>query len=120
MKSDKEIPGAILSLDGYLAKDPEAGKTHDGKEVINLLIGLNGTPVDGKTTEDGKPYRPTWWVRISVWDDLIAPAKKLEKGTFISVTGKIQTREYEEKQYWDMRAESIRIIREAKALELKK
>lgn len=82
---------AIIS--GNLGKDPETRATAGGQSVCNFTIATSE-----QWTKDGQKQERTEWHRIVVWGKQAEHcAKYLKKGAAALVEGKIQTREWEDK-----------------------
>ncbi len=79
---------------GNLGKDPELRETKGGMPVCNLNIATSRRWVD----KDGKTNDETEWHRVIVWGKTAANcAKYLAKGKSCYVDGRMQTREYKNK-----------------------
>lgn len=77
-------------LIGNLGRDPELRYTSSGKAVVNFSLATN----DRRGGEDN-----TEWHRITVWDKTAEScAQYLKKGRTVYVEGRIQTREWEDKE----------------------
>lgn len=72
-----------VTLDGYLCKKPYFRETPLGKEITDILLAVNRR--NGRTD-----YIPciAWWNNARC-------AGKLEVGTHLKITGRIQSREYQ-------------------------
>ena len=80
---------------GHLGQDPECRATADGKWVANLSVATSRKRKDasGQTQED------TEWHRIVMWERNAELARQyLKKGAAIFVEGRLQTREWEDKE----------------------
>ena len=82
-------------LVGRLGKDPEIRFSGDGSPIANFSIATNETWKD----KEGNQQEKTHWHNIVVFG---ASAEKyiqpyVKKGTLISVEGKLQTRDWEDK-----------------------
>ena len=120
MKTEaREIPGAIIVLDGYLRKEPEMRVVSEKATVTDLLLFLDGDAVEGQKTDTGYPYRPSVPFKISCWSnakndgkelDLSIVANNFENGDFISVCGQVKPREYNGNIYWDVSAKSLKLL----------
>ena len=115
---EREIPGAIVTLDGYLATDPVTRNT-ENNQVTDFPIYLNGSIVDGKTDEKGRPYRPSVAIKVTAWSntkildkttDLSKLAQIYKKGNFVRCIGQLKPREYEGKIYWDINATELKSL----------
>ncbi len=78
---------------GRLGKDPEVRQAGSSK-VANFSIAVGEQWRDRQTQEKKEK---TTWVNIVVWGPQAEMVEKyLAKGTFLRVTGKLQTRQYEQ------------------------
>lgn len=78
---------------GNLGKDPEMRTMTNGKAVTNFSIA-----VTEKWTSNGEKKERTEWVRVTAYDKLAEVcAKYLTKGKPVFISGKIQTRSWEDK-----------------------
>jgi len=77
-------------LIGHLGRDPETRTTQSGQTVANFTLA---------TTERFKGEDRTEWHRIVVWGKLAEIcAQYLTKGKQVYIEGRIQTREWEDKE----------------------
>ena len=77
----------VVNIIGRLGRDPELRYTQSGKAVCNLRLAVN----DGKDRE-------AVWLDVVCWDktaELVGQYK--HKGDEIAVEGRLQVREYEDK-----------------------
>jgi single-strand DNA-binding protein len=82
-------------LIGNLGNDPELRYTPGGVAVANFSIATS----DRWTDKDGKPQERTEWHRIVAWRKLAEIAGEyLKKGKQVYVEGKLQTRNWEDKE----------------------
>ena len=78
---------------GNLGKDPEMRTMTNGKAVTNFSIA-----VTEKWTSNGEKKERTEWVRVTAYDKLAEVcAKYLTKGKPVFISGKMQTRSWEDK-----------------------
>ena len=78
---------------GNLGKDPEMRFMTNGKAVTNFSIA-----VTEKWTSNGEKKERTEWVRVTAYDKLAEVcAKYLTKGKPVFISGKMQTRSWEDK-----------------------
>jgi single-strand DNA-binding protein len=82
-----------VTLVGRLTKDPEARKTTEGRSVLSVTVALN------------RPYKnqqgqvDTDFVLCTLWNRAADNTEKYcRKGSVVGVTGRIQTRYYENDQ----------------------
>lgn len=84
-----------VTLIGRLGKDPEVRYTPNGKAVGNFSIATDEKWKD----KDGAKHEKTEWHRIVVWDKTAELCGEyLTKGRQVAIEGKIQTREWTNKE----------------------
>ena len=82
-------------LIGNLGRDPELRYTKDGKAVANFTLATN----DRWRDREGNGQERTEWHRIVVWDKQAENcAQYLQKGRSVYIEGRLQTREWEDKE----------------------
>jgi single-strand DNA-binding protein len=82
-------------LIGHLGRDPEVKYTQDGKAVANFSIATSESWKD----RDGNKQDKTEWHNVVIWGKLADICKQyLAKGRQVYVEGKIQTREYTDRE----------------------
>ena len=82
-------------LIGNLGKDPELRFTKEGTGVCNFSLATNERWRD----KDGQSQERTEWHRIVVWGKTAENcAQYLQKGRSCYIEGRIQTREWEDKE----------------------
>ena len=82
-------------LIGNLGRDPELRYTKDGRPVANFTLATNERWRD----KEGNTQERTEWHRIVVWDKQAENcAQYLAKGRSCYVEGRLQTREWEDKE----------------------
>ena len=82
-------------LIGNLGRDPELRFTKDGRPVANFTLATNERWRD----KQGNSQERTEWHRIVVWDKQAENcAQYLQKGRSAYIEGRIQTREWEDKE----------------------
>ena len=82
-------------LVGNLGRDPEMRHTQQGRAVANFTIATNERWKD----RDGQQQERTEWHRIVVWDRLAEICVEyLAKGRQVYIEGRLQTREWEDKE----------------------
>lgn len=80
---------------GNLGKDPEVRTLNDGGKVANFSIGVSER---WKDKNSGEMKEKTEWVRVVAWGNLAEiVAKYCSKGSKVYVAGKMQTREWTDK-----------------------
>jgi len=76
-----------VCITGRLGRDPEIRFTNGSKAVCNLSVAVSG----------GKDK--TSWVRVTVWDKAAEMcAEYLNKGSRVAITGRLDEREWTDKQ----------------------
>jgi single-strand DNA-binding protein len=81
-------------LIGRLGRDPELKFTPAGKAVTNFTMATSETWKD----DSGERQERTEWHRIVIWGKLAeVAAKYLSKGSQVYIEGKLQTREWTDK-----------------------
>jgi len=82
-------------LVGRLGKDPETRYTSGGQAVCNFSLATDETFKD----KSGERQKRTEWHRIVVWSKLAEIAQQyLKKGSQIYLEGRIQSREWTDKE----------------------
>lgn len=82
-------------LTGNLGADPEVRFTPSGQAVCNFRMATSEKWKD----KDGKRQERTEWHRIVVWGKLAElQGEWVKKGTKLTVVGKLQTREWTDKE----------------------
>ena len=82
-------------LIGNLGRDPELRYTQGGQGVANFTLATNERWRD----KDGNNQERTEWHRIVVWGKTAENcAQYLQKGRSVYVEGRLQTREWEDKE----------------------
>jgi len=83
-----------VQLIGRLGRDPEVRYTQAGKSVANFSIATSERWKD----KSGTMQERTEWVNIVAWEKLAEICgEHLAKGRLVYVEGKLQTREYQDK-----------------------
>jgi single-strand DNA-binding protein len=82
-------------LVGRLGKDPETRYTSGGQAVCNFSLATDETYKD----RSGERQKRTEWHRIVVWAKQAEIAQQyLRKGSLVYVEGRIQTRQWDDKE----------------------
>jgi len=82
-------------LIGNLGRDPELRYTQNGQAVVNFTLATS----ENWTDKSGQRVERTEWHRIVVWGKVgELCAQYLSKGRTVYVEGRIQTREWEDKE----------------------
>lgn len=80
---------------GFLGKDPELRSTQSGTSVCNFSLATNERWKD----RNGETHERVEWSRIIAWGKTgEAAAKYLKKGSQTFIEGRLQTREWEDKE----------------------
>lgn len=83
------------TLIGRLGKDPEIRKTESGKDCATFSVATDETYMD-KNSNEKKTI--TDWHNLVCWGKNAEIAGKyLKKGSLVHITGKIRTRNYDDK-----------------------
>jgi len=83
-----------VMLIGHLGRDPEMRFTPSGKAVTNFTMATNEVWLD----QSGEKQERTEWHRVVTWGKLAENcAKLLSKGKQIYIEGRIQTRQWDDK-----------------------
>ena len=83
-----------VMLIGHLGKDPEMRFTPSGKAVTNFTMATNEVWLD----QSGEKQERTEWHRVVTWGKLAENcAKLLSKGKQVYIEGRIQTRQWDDK-----------------------
>lgn len=81
-------------LVGRLGKDPEVRVTGGGQSVASFSVATN----ERWTGKNGEPEERTEWHNIVAWGRLAELCRDyLNKGSQVYIEGRLQTREYEDK-----------------------
>ncbi len=95
-----------VQLIGRLGRDPETRYTSSGVAVCNFSLATDESFKDNS----GEKQKKTEWHRIVLWKRTAEVAQEyLHKGDLIYLEGKLQTRQWEDKQSGQKR-ESVEII----------
>lgn len=109
MKGDEQMINQV-TLVGRLTKDPELKVTPEGNSVVNVTLAVN------RNFKNQKGEIEADFVQLTVWrknaENLSLYCKK---GALIGVTGRIQTRTYDDqdgkrKYVTEVIAESVRFL----------
>lgn len=83
-----------VMLIGNLGADPEVRNTPNGSQVANFRIACT----ESWTDQAGQRQERTEWVTVVAWKKLAEVAQKyLRKGSKVYVEGKLQTRQWEDR-----------------------
>lgn len=75
----------LISLDGYICKEPKYRETPLGREITDILLAIN------------RQYGKSDYIPMICWGRNAVYASGLEIGTRLRIDGRIQSREYEKK-----------------------
>jgi single-strand DNA-binding protein len=82
-------------LIGNLGRDPELRYTQGGQAVANFSVATT----EKFSSRDGSPQERTEWHRIVVWGKQAETcAQYLSKGRSVYIEGRLQTREWEDRE----------------------
>src|SRR5215475_4627365 len=82
-------------LVGRLGRDPETRYTGGGQAVANFSLATDSTYKD----KNGERQKRTEWHKLVVWGKQAEIAQQyLKKGSLIFVDGRLQTREWQDKE----------------------
>lgn len=91
-------------LVGRLGRDPEVRVTGSGQSVASFSVATN----EKWTGKNGEPEERTEWHNIVAWGRLAELCKEyLNKGSQVYIEGRLQTREYEDKEKIKRKATEI-------------
>ncbi|WP_175990047.1 single-stranded DNA-binding protein [Bacillus sp. Marseille-Q1617] len=82
-----------VTLVGRLTKDPETRKTMEGRSVLNVTVAVN------RQFKNQQGQVETDFVMCKIWNKAADNTEKYcRKGSVVGITGRIQTRNYENDQ----------------------
>jgi single-strand DNA-binding protein len=82
-------------LVGRLGRDPETRYTGGGQAVANFSVATDESYKD----KNGERQKRTEWHRITAWGKLAEICQQyLKKGTMVYIEGRIQSREWQDKE----------------------
>jgi len=84
----------VFVCTGRLGRDPESRTFQDGHKVVNLNLAVSD---QWKSKDTGEKQERTLWLNVSIQNQGIAKVAEqyLKKGSRVSISGKLQSREYE-------------------------
>ncbi|WP_409303160.1 single-stranded DNA-binding protein [Peribacillus sp. SCS-155] len=99
-----------VTLVGRLTRDPELRYTPEGKAVVNVTLAVNRNFRNASGEYDADFVQCTIWQRTAE-----NTAQYCRKGSIIGITGRIQTRSYDNQEgrkvyVTDVVAESVRFV----------
>lgn len=84
-----------VRLIGNLGNTPEVRTLENGQKLVRLSLATN----DFHKDEEGKKVKETQWHNLVIWGRLAGIAEKyLQKGSEVAIEGKIQSRNYLDKE----------------------
>lgn len=88
------MPDSTVTLVGTLGRDPEIRFTAGGRAVANFSIAVNR-----RYQQNGEWQEQTSWFNVTCWADLAENvAASLVKGSRAIVAGRLEQREWEDKE----------------------
>jgi single-strand DNA-binding protein len=83
-----------VQLIGHVGQEPEVKTLEGGKKLANLSLATN----EVYYKENGDKVEQTYWHRITAWGKTAEIIEKyVVKGKELAITGKLSTRNYEDK-----------------------
>ena len=92
-----------ISIRGNMTSPAEIRYTQNGKAVGNVTVAVNRGKDDNKQTD---------FYRVTLWESLAENAAQLEKGTSVLLIGRMESREYEDREgnkrtAWEVTADAF-------------
>lgn len=92
-----------ISIRGNITAPAELRFTSSGKAVASVTVAVNRGRDDNKQTD---------FYRVTLWESLAENAAQLEKGTSVLLIGRMESREFEDKQgnkrtSWEVTADAF-------------
>ena len=82
----------VVAIMGRLAADPQMRQTQSGKSVASFRVAVD------RGRKDANGQSQTDWLNVVAWDKTaIFVEKYFPKGSMIAVTGRLQSRNYQDK-----------------------
>lgn len=82
----------VVAIMGRLAADPQMRQTQSGKSVASFRVAVD------RGRKDANGQNQTDWLDVVAWENTaIFVEKYFSKGSMISVTGRLQSRNYQDK-----------------------
>ena len=104
-----------IQIIGRLGQDPETRSTQNNTTVTNLSVATS----ERYKNKQGEQVETTEWHRVTAWDRLGEICRDyLKRGSLVYIEGKVQTRDYEDKDGVKRYVTEI-IAREMKMLDSK-
>jgi len=110
-----------IILIGNVGKDPDIRILNQDKKVAQVSLATSETYKD----RNGEKQTKTQWHRLILWNSLAEIAEKyVKKGSLISIVGKIEYREYDDKQgvkHWatEIIVDELKLLSRSEATEKK-
>jgi single-strand DNA-binding protein len=83
-----------VELSGFAGKNPELVTLKSGKQMIRFSLATSSSYKNSKQ----EWVRDTTWHNVVMWDKTAEEGiKKISKGTFVSLSGKIVNKQYTDK-----------------------
>lgn len=94
---------STISIRGNITAPVEIRYTQSGRAVGNVTVAVNRGKDDNKQTD---------FYRVTLWESLAENAAQLEKGTSVLLIGRMESREFEDKQgqkrtAWEVTADAF-------------
>jgi single-strand DNA-binding protein len=86
-----------LNIIGRLGKEPEISSTNSGKLIAKLMVIVNRNRKNDQGEYDSDIFNVTLWESKAEYAE-----NYLRKGRLVRVSGRMESREYEGKRYWDL------------------
>lgn len=92
-----------ISIRGNITAPAELRYTSSGKAVANVTVAVNRGKDDNKQTD---------FYRVTLWESLAENAAQLEKGTSVLLIGRMESRDFDDKQgqkrtSWEVTADAF-------------
>lgn len=92
-----------IAIRGNLTSAPELRFTQGGKAVSSVTVAVNRGKDDNKKTD---------FYRVNLWESLAENSASLERGASVLVIGRLESREYEDREgnkrtSWEITADSF-------------
>jgi len=110
-----------IILIGNVGKDPDIRILNQDKKVAQVSLATSESYKD----RNGEKQTKTQWHRLILWNSLAEIAEKyVKKGSLISIVGKIEYREYDDKQgvkHWatEIIVDELKLLSRSEATEKK-
>ena len=82
----------VVAIMGRLARDPELRQTTTGKNVVSFTLAVD------RGKKDANGQNQTDWLNVVAWEKTAEfVCRYFSKGNLIAVTGRLQSRSYQDK-----------------------